>query len=91
MVKLIIGAGFTGWAAIIALAYRMAAARVTVCYFADVDCIIRTQATRDGILTVGLTVALVAAIIVALVWTRTVPSPSKWRRSTKPAEPNRLR
>ena len=90
MVKWIIGAAFIGWAGIVQLAYSMAEARMPWCY-SDGACLIRTQATCDYVRTVGLTVALVAAVIVALVWTRTLPSPSQWRRSAKPAEPTRLR
>lgn len=88
---IIFALALAAWGFIVRLSYQMAQARIKLCYGAD-DCDIRAAAARDYVLTVGLTVALVASIIAALLWTRTLPSlPSQWRRPSKPAEPTRLR
>lgn len=66
----IIGAGLAGWAGIVALAWRMADKRIGLCSDLDRDCEIATTASRDFVLTAGLTVALVVIVTAALIWAR---------------------
>ena len=85
-VKWIIGAAFIGWAGIIRMAYNMADARANLCTNGypsySNECAVRALAVRDGILTTGLIVALVAAIIIALTFA-TELSRLNWRQAPK--------
>lgn len=67
-------AGAAGWAAIMALAWWMAARRIALCPWEmgaggisaqDAGCLIRTTATRDASLVGGLVVLLVLLILAA--------------------------
>ena len=66
--KWIVLAGFTGWAAIVALAWWLADRRLgSMCQRLEQYCNPALVAQRDAILTGGLTVALVAALAVAVI------------------------
>ena len=61
--KLIALVGFTGWAGIVWLAWTLADNRIAACRYSEGwTCKMRAIATRDGILTNGLTVALVGLL-----------------------------
>lgn len=53
--------GLTGWSAIVALSWWLADRRILLCHYEEsAGCAVRATATRDAVLTNGLTVALVA-------------------------------
>lgn len=69
MGRIIVAVALIGWAAIASIAWRLADLRISRCYpggVGDGDCIIRTTATRDFTLTVGLTGGLLI-IVIALI------------------------
>ncbi|MFM6933203.1 MAG: hypothetical protein ACKOUT_13290 [Novosphingobium sp.] len=83
----IAGAALAGWLAIVGLAWVLADRRIAICppinaysNAADVACVVRGTAARDGVLTHGLTVALVM-VVVGLLWagTRHAGMPVKGR------------
>lgn len=63
--KRVLGLGFAGWASIVALAWWLADRRIAICYHADDGCILRATASRDAVLTSGLTIGLAAVLAVA--------------------------
>jgi len=71
--KRITAVALAGWAAIAAISWALANARIEVCqrasgYTAEANCIVRATAARDYVLSAGLTVGLmifVAALIVS--------------------------
>ena len=64
--KRIVGRALAGWAAIVALAWWLANKRILICEW-ERACMVRTVASRDAVLTGGLTVALVGLIVVAFL------------------------
>ena len=61
--KLIALVGFTGWAGIVWLAWTLADNRIAACRYSEGwTCKMRATATRDGILTNRITVALVGLL-----------------------------
>lgn len=93
MGKLIAAVALIGWAIIVAAAWRLAAARIALCYYLDTPCIVRTTAARDYVLIAGLTVALAFALItmiaVAVARARQF-SATGWQPTSRAAQP-RLR
>lgn len=89
----IVALALTGWALIVFIAWRMANARIELCYFADEACKIRTTAARDYVLVAGLTVALAFAILAMIVVAiaRVRAGQSSWTPSANRAELPRLR
>ena len=59
--------GFTGWAGIVDLAWNLANDRIDACSYGSNGCELRAIAARDAVLTNGLTVALVALLVLMLV------------------------
>ncbi len=90
----IIAAGLLGWAGIVAVAWHLADKRIGLCYELDTKCIIATTADRDFILSLGLSVALIAMIWVAVTWTRRngrLERAPEIFNAASPAPPKRLR
>lgn len=72
MIKRIIAGGLVGWAGIVALAWWLAQMRIEICdkasATAEASCAVRATAARDHVLTSGLTVALIGAVVAAFAW-----------------------
>ena len=90
MVKRIVAGGFIGWAGIVALAWWLAHWRIEMCRF-ESNCVIRTTAARDHILTSGLTVALIGAVLAAVTWSVIRARNGDWQTSIpmRPLQPSR--
>lgn len=67
MLKFIMASALIGWGAILSLAWWLANSRIAICSYADA-CVLRATATRDHILTNGLTVSLIGAVVLAIAW-----------------------
>lgn len=91
MGRLFAAAALTGWAAIVAVAWRLADRRIALCHFLDTPCIVRTTASRDYVLVAGLTVGLVAALLAlaltALYRTRRYRELNGWAPANRAAIP----
>lgn len=86
----------TGWAAIVAVAWKLANARIALCYMTETECIVRTTAARDNVLIAGMVVALVIAVALIakpFALRRSKPNGSSYEvsSSTNRAELPRLR
>lgn len=72
MMKRIVAGASVGWAGVVGLTWWLAHLRIEICSAAsssaEANCAVRATAARDDVLTSGLTVALVAAILAALAW-----------------------
>ena len=90
MWKRIVAFALTGWAGIIWLAWWMADKRIRLCGDSWDDgyrsCTIRATATRDFVLTTGLTVALGFIVIAAFVWWRGNERIGNWRSVNRSSE-----
>ncbi len=85
--KLIISLSLAAWAVICAGAYRLADARIAVCGEPDImgayeqaerNCILRAMAVRDDVLLWGPAAALVALLVLSLIFLRPVRG---WRQA----------
>ena len=94
----IVGGVLAGWAGIVWLAYVLAARRIQLCGNNHDDvwraCVIRTTATRDAVLTGGLTVALAGLAGLALLahlrgWRLNLRDPG--RAGANRAQPYRMK
>jgi hypothetical protein len=94
MGRIIFAVALAGWAAIMAVAWRLADARIPVCkeadtYTAEANCIIHATATRDNILTLGLSGALAIIVLALFIYGSarrgSAPAKSGWH----PANPAR--
>lgn len=56
----------TAWAAIVALAWWLADARIEICGDHDMPCVLRATATRDNVLLWGGSIALALFVLLAL-------------------------
>lgn len=72
--KRIIAGALAGWVGIVATGWVMADDRIQLCShdwsgrIDDPACLIRTTAARDYVLTSGLTIALIGAVVAAFAW-----------------------
>lgn len=91
--KWIVSLGLTGWAGIVALAWRLADDRLgALCHYRAEHCDARLVAQRDAVLTNGLTVALVALLGLALAgWLRKERLKAQVQHAASQAGPRTLR
>lgn len=81
--KWIVLAGFAGWAGIVGLAWWLADRRLGgMCHWREEYCNPALIAQRDGILTGGLTIALIAALLIAVAVVRS----KRLNRPTNPVQ-----
>lgn len=92
MGRIIVGTGLAGWAAIVALAWRLAQLRIVARCEHDVSCYERMQVQKDNIIIGGLAVALAYVLICLCVFAilkarraRSIETANGWQPTSREA------